>query len=69
MQGRVIVSFIVKSDGSIADPKVVNNGTKSVAVETNPASGEKKRLPLMLLKIRRRLLRLRMPWLKRLCVW
>lgn len=42
MQGRVVVSFIVKSDGSIADSKVVNNGTKSVAVEKNPASGEKK---------------------------
>lgn len=42
VQGRVVVSFIVKSDGSIADSKVVYNGTKSVAVETNSASGEKK---------------------------
>lgn len=42
VQGRVVVSFIVKSDGSVADPKVVYNGTKRVAAETNTASGEKK---------------------------
>uniref|UniRef100_UPI0040264232 energy transducer TonB n=1 Tax=Prevotella sp. TaxID=59823 RepID=UPI0040264232 len=42
VEGRVVVSFIVKSDGSVADPTVVYNGTKCVAAETNTASGEKK---------------------------
>jgi TonB-dependent SusC/RagA subfamily outer membrane receptor len=42
VQGRVVVSFIVKSDGSISDAKVVYNGTKCTAPATTAASGEKK---------------------------
>ena len=40
VQGRVVVSFIVKADGSVADSKVVYNGTKYSPV--TPAEGEHK---------------------------
>lgn len=40
VQGRVVVSFVVKSDGSVADPQVVYNGTKFTPVK--PAEGEHK---------------------------
>lgn len=40
VQGRVVVSFIVKSDGSVADPHVVYNGTKFTPMK--PAEGEHK---------------------------
>ena len=40
VQGRVVVSFIVKADGSVADAQVVYNGTKFTPVK--PAEGEHK---------------------------
>ena len=40
VQGRVVVSFVVKSDGSVADPQVVYNGTKFTPVKS--AEGEHK---------------------------
>lgn len=40
VQGRVVVSFIIKADGSVADSKVVYNGTKYSPV--TPAEGEHK---------------------------
>ncbi len=40
VQGRVVVSFIVKADGSIGDARVVYNGTKHTPV-TKPAGEQK----------------------------
>ena len=40
VQGRVVVSFVVKADGSIADAKVVYNGAKYTPV--TPREGEHK---------------------------
>lgn len=40
VQGRVVVSFIVKADGSVANAQVVYNGTKFTPVK--PAEGEHK---------------------------